>query len=189
MPIIALRTASPWAEAGLRAALTEDGALSLGRADEADMLVAEVGDAHEALELYESPGPLLVLLGDELEAVAERALADHQAIGLLGRHAPPMRLRAAVHAVLGGLFVFDASMSLVLPARGFESSPLEPLTARELEVLDLLVRGLRNRDIAQALGISQHTAKFHVGQILAKLEAATRAEAVSVALRLGLAGV
>jgi len=66
---------------------------------------------------------------------------------------------------------------------------IEALTSRELEVFELLAKGLSNRDIAGVLGISAHTAKFHVAQILAKVGAATRAEAVAIGLRLGLIGM
>ena len=65
-------------------------------------------------------------------------------------------------------------------------APVEDLTARERDVLALLADGLGNRDIAQALGISEHTVKFHLGAIFGKLGAATRTEAVRRALRLGL---
>ena len=53
-------------------------------------------------------------------------------------------------------------------------------------MLALLADGLGNRDIAQALGISEHTVKFHLGAIFGKLGAATRTEAVRRAMRLGL---
>ena len=65
----------------------------------------------------------------------------------------------------------------------------EPLTPRELEVFELVGKGLSNRDIAGVLGISTHTAKYHVAQILAKVNAATRAEAVAEGLRSGLIGL
>jgi DNA-binding NarL/FixJ family response regulator len=61
-----------------------------------------------------------------------------------------------------------------------------PLTPREVEVLRLLADGLANKEIAGRLGISDHTAKFHVAAILGKLHAATRAEAVAIGLRAGL---
>ena len=65
----------------------------------------------------------------------------------------------------------------------------EPLTARELEVYELMAKGLGNRDIGAALGISAHTAKFHVAQILEKTGSATRTEAVRQGLRWGLIGL
>jgi DNA-binding NarL/FixJ family response regulator len=71
------------------------------------------------------------------------------------------------------------------PARP-DGVPLEELTAREMEVLQLLAEGLPNKSIAQRLDISEHTVKFHVNSILRKLEAQSRTEAVVQATRLGL---
>jgi DNA-binding CsgD family transcriptional regulator len=69
---------------------------------------------------------------------------------------------------------------------GSDEAPVEALTARERDVLALLADGLGNRDIAAALGISEHTVKFHLGAIFGKLGASTRTEAVRRGLRLGL---
>ena len=62
----------------------------------------------------------------------------------------------------------------------------EPLTAREVQVLELLAEGLANRMIADRLGISDQTVKFHVASILGKLGAANRTEAVRRAMRRGV---
>jgi DNA-binding NarL/FixJ family response regulator len=62
----------------------------------------------------------------------------------------------------------------------------EPLTPREVQVLELLAEGLANKAIADRLGISDQTVKFHVAAILAKLGVANRTEAVRVAVRRGL---
>jgi DNA-binding CsgD family transcriptional regulator len=61
-----------------------------------------------------------------------------------------------------------------------------PLTPRELEVLTLLAEGASNKIIAHRLGISVHTAKFHVGSLLDKLDAVGRTDAVAQAARLGV---
>jgi DNA-binding NarL/FixJ family response regulator len=63
---------------------------------------------------------------------------------------------------------------------------VEPLTPREMDVLEMLAEGLSNKMIAHRLSISDHTAKFHVNSILAKLNAGTRTEAVTRGIRLGL---
>ena len=118
-----------------------------------------------------------VLLGDEIVVRgAQRASAQ------LAADASAQRLRAAVAAVLEGLSVRETPWLTDVPDH-------EPLTPRELEVFELLAKGLSNRDIAGVLGISAHTAKYHVGQILAKVGASTRAEAVSEGLRFGMIGL
>ena len=61
-----------------------------------------------------------------------------------------------------------------------------PLTPRELEVLTLLAEGKSNKEIARTLGISVHTAKFHVGTLIDKLEAVGRTDAVAQAARRGV---
>ena len=92
------------------------------------------------------------------------------------------RLRAAIAAVLAGLSVRETPWAI-------DASERESLTPREIEVFELLGKGLSNRDIGGVLGISAHTAKYHVAQILAKVGAATRAEAVREGLRHGWIGL
>jgi DNA-binding NarL/FixJ family response regulator len=65
----------------------------------------------------------------------------------------------------------------------------EHLTTRETEVLRLMAGGQSNRQIATGLGISEHTAKFHVSAVLAKLGAASRTEAVTIAITRGLVAI
>lgn len=65
-------------------------------------------------------------------------------------------------------------------------APVESLTPREFEVLRLVAEGLHNREIAAALGVTEHTIKFHLGAIFGKLGATTRTEAVQKGLRLGV---
>lgn len=70
-------------------------------------------------------------------------------------------------------------------AAGRTDAPSE-LSPRELEVLDVLGEGASNREIAERLGISVHTVKFHVGSILDKLDSSGRTDAVAYALRTGV---
>jgi DNA-binding CsgD family transcriptional regulator len=65
-------------------------------------------------------------------------------------------------------------------------APVEGLTPREFEVLRLVAEGLHNRDIAERLGVTEHTVKFHLGAIFGKLGASTRTEAVRRGLSLGV---
>jgi DNA-binding CsgD family transcriptional regulator len=80
-----------------------------------------------------------------------------------------------------------ADAVVVLPTNGSPLADREaPLTPREQEVLALLVEGASNKMIARRLGISVHTAKFHVGSLLDKLDAVGRTDAVAHAARLGV---
>jgi DNA-binding NarL/FixJ family response regulator len=118
--------------------------------------------------------------------VAEAVAAG--AKGALPRHPDPAPLTAAVSAVSVGLVVIDPVFpTTVQPVRsGPPDLPAEEMTPREIEVLQLLAEGLSNKQIAQQLGISEHTVKFHVDAILGKLGAHSRTEAVTRAARLGL---
>jgi DNA-binding CsgD family transcriptional regulator len=80
-----------------------------------------------------------------------------------------------------------ADVSLVASAPDIDVADLDqPLTPRESEVLTLLAEGASNKVIARRLGISVHTAKFHVGQLIDKLDATGRTDAVAHAARLGV---
>ena len=67
-----------------------------------------------------------------------------------------------------------------------DESLVEPLTAREMEVLQLMAQGLANKQIALALSISEHTVKFHLSSLYAKLGISSRTEAVKRGIELGL---
>ena len=79
---------------------------------------------------------------------------------------------------------------ILIAARGVSpNSGPEPLTPREIQVIELLVEGLSNKMIAGKLGISDQTVKFHVAAICGKLGAANRTDAVRRAIRQGLVAV
>ena len=132
----------------------------------------------------ESEGIAAVFLVDRLplEATASPSSRQGAPRGWLRRDATEDELAAAVRAVAVGLQVIDPALEVETRDRGTAAA----LTDREREVLALIALGLTNRAIALDLGISEHTAKFHVGAVLAKLGAQSRAEAVSVAVREGL---
>jgi DNA-binding NarL/FixJ family response regulator len=114
-----------------------------------------------------------------------------QPVAALLKDAGQDELLAALRAVAQGLIVLDPAIAAQLaPAASPLTRPAldgdERLTEREAQVLELLALGLPNKSIAMELGISEHTAKFHVGSIMAKLGAASRTEAVALAARRGL---
>jgi DNA-binding NarL/FixJ family response regulator len=118
------------------------------------------------------------------------------AVAYLPPEADAASLAAAVRGVALGLTVVDPALIVAAGVHIHSRSPAdvtvpagEPLTTREREVLELVAAGLPNKTIARELGISEHTAKFHVGSLLAKLGAASRTEAVTIATRRGLLAV
>lgn len=111
-------------------------------------------------------------------AVTDGALADRLAAALA--NVPGVELVAA-DAV--------ADARLVEPGDAVHAATAAldaPLTPREIEVLALLAEGASNKTIARRLGISVNTAKFHVGQLLDKLDATGRTDAVAQAVRSGV---
>ena len=98
------------------------------------------------------------------------------------------QIAAAIEAAAVGLVVLHPSEVKRMQPPGLSDAPdlPEPLTTREIEVLRLLAEGLGNKEIASRLGISEHTAKFHVASIMGKLGAASRTEAVTLGIRRGL---
>ena len=134
---------------------------------------------------------VVVLTDDERPVRTLRGL-PLRGWALVPREASAADLRAATAAAAHGFTAVPAALAArLLPVRaaepGRELDPsTEPLTPREREVLDLLAQGLTNRQIAERLSISEHTAKFHVAAVSAKLGAASRTEAVSLGIRHGL---
>ena len=157
------------------------------RGSEAEVAVWDTGAASGLDHLGETATPdfrVLAVLADEGQA--PEALGAG-ARGVVLRDVGGPRLAAAVRAVAEGLMVLDVSAAeSVLRPRPASPATIEHLTPREQEVLQLLAQGLSNKLIAARLGISDHTVKFHVNAILAKLAVQSRTEAVVRAVRLGL---
>jgi two-component system, NarL family, nitrate/nitrite response regulator NarL len=158
-------------------------AVALGASREPDVIAWDLGPGVPgAADLGDAP--VVALLWDETQEAAAVAAG---ARGIVLRDTAPDRLVAALQAVGRGLVVIDPALPDLLPRRRAATSDLvEPLTPRENEVLQLLAEGRSNKSIAARLGISEHTAKFHVNAILGKLGATTRTEALAQAARLGL---
>lgn len=137
----------------------------------------------------DAPGLAIVLLSSDPGEGAAREALQAGARAYLLRDASSEEIRAAVLAAHRGLTVLHPAVARSLFAAAVPQpggSPAEPLTPRELEVLRLLAQGLPSKTIAGRLRISEHTVKFHVGAIMSKLGAASRTEAVTLAIRRGL---
>ncbi|ACG72138.1 two component transcriptional regulator, LuxR family [Anaeromyxobacter sp. K] len=142
---------------------------------------ADAGGA-EALAVLAAGLPVVALVAGEAQAgEALRAGAR----GVLQRGAGAEAIAAALRAAVTGLTALDPELAAAL-LRAPAAEAGGPLTPREREVLALVAEGLGNKAIAARLGISEHTAKFHVNAILGKLGAGSRAEAIVRAARLGL---
>lgn len=134
----------------------------------------------------------ILLLTDEMEDAESLLMVKPRAWGVLSMSATEEELLAAVRAVGEGLWVGAAGLvSGLMRGAGRVrltdgESLAEPLTAREKEVLQQMAQGLANKQIAASLGISEHTVKFHLSSLYAKLGAAGRTEAVRRGIELGL---
>jgi DNA-binding NarL/FixJ family response regulator len=192
---VLLNVSSPALRAGLRALLSSDRTIkvvndSLDEENEADVLITSAsnsaffrtsarlnstGDADSV-----SAAAILLLSDDQLNIQEMKRLA--RVWGILPADSSADELTAAIHALAQGLIV--GAPTLLFES---ENEPLErgPLTERESEVLGILAKGLANKQIAAALGISEHTVKFHVSSIYTKLNVTNRTEAVREGLRGG----
>ena len=174
-------------------------------------VIGEAGDGEEACQLYDKLSPDILLLdlrmpkknGQEvlIELMSRRGskariivMSSHDseqdiyhalragAKGFLAKDAHPQQIREAVRKVAEG-------ESFIPPEIGFklvESMSHPELSQRETQVLQCLARGRSNKEIGQALFISEGTVHHHVKSILSKLDAGGRAEAVAIAARRGL---
>jgi len=163
-----------------------------------DVILVELDARHEAalselLALAAKPGSpgVVALIDHPLGAwVAEALRAGVRAI--LTREAQAEEIEAAVEAAAAGLVVLHPATvesllarAAIVPRGEGEVEP-GPLTPREVGVLAMIAEGLGNKAIAARLGISEHTVKFHVSSIFAKLGAASRTEAVKIGIRQGV---
>ncbi|HEY1985659.1 MAG TPA: response regulator transcription factor [Terracidiphilus sp.] len=200
---------SPFTQAGLHAAICADprfdivGKPSLtagaepglaGVQEDVILFDGLEGDIDEFLSgaFKERRSRRVVLLAGELTRAEAVRLMQSGVQAILPRDSSASEIASALEAANEGLATFSPDfLRLLLPAplEGGEQELeylVDPLTARETEVLALLAGGAGNKLIAAQLRISEHTAKFHVSSILSKLGATTRAEAVGRGYRLGL---
>ena len=173
-------------------------------------VVGEAATASQAIALYHRLRPDVVLLdlrlpdlsGIEATATLRRDFPNARVIIVSSFDAPEEIYRAfqagacgyilkdvlgdeifrAIRTVHGGARYIPPDIARALA----EHQPGTDLTQRELEVLRLLIKGLSNKEIGEVLGFSENTAKYHVKNILAKLDVSDRTEAATVAFQRGI---
>jgi DNA-binding NarL/FixJ family response regulator len=189
---------------GFRRLLEDDAGISV---------VGEAGDGHEALELVASLKPQVVVMDFALPsmngAVATRrisALSPSTAVLILSMHEEATYVRTCLEAGARGYLLKNAmDLELVSAVKraaagervldprlgrlAAESEPAPSLTTRELEVLQLIVHGKSNKDIAAVLGLSANTIAVHRANIMQALGIHNTAELVVYAIRKGLVSI
>jgi len=178
---------------------------------EEDMfVVAEAKNGRESLGLYEQHRPDVVVMdyqlpelnGAEATAAIRGKFPDariimlsvykgeediHRAVragasGYLPKSAEPAELMTAIRAIHAGGRYFPAQIDAALAKRNARVE----LSDREKQVLDMLVKGRSNKEIAHGLGISENTVKVHTTRVFEKLGVADRLEAVTAAIQRGI---
>jgi NarL family two-component system response regulator LiaR len=150
-----------------------------------DMLMPGMGGVAATQAIREQhPNTQVVILTSFGEQERVQAALKAGAIGYLLKDATAEELESAIRNAVAGLpsLAPEAARALI-QATTQPASPGYDLTERELEVLALMIEGLRNPVIAERLVVSQSTVKFHVSSILSKLSATTRTEAVALAVQ------
>jgi len=170
----------------------------LGDIEGADILVIANQDmwspsGSEGLRQISENTGILFLVEAESESLPDPQVMPPAAWGIISLDSTAEEILAAVRALKEGLL--GGAPEFVSLARAerdglekvrLDRSQVEMLTEREAEVLQLLAQGLANKQIALELGISEHTVKFHISSIYAKLGVASRTEAVREGVQRGL---
>jgi NarL family two-component system response regulator LiaR len=198
---------------GLRALLNRPGIEVVGEADsgssaielarelQPDVMLLDIrmkdSDGLQSLPLIKqaSPATSVIMLTTYANPGYLARAINSGASGYLSKETDPEQIVRAVRAAASGDLAIDRSLleaalshvaeaGLVAPEQ--PDMPVEPLSDRERDVLSLMVNGLNNSAIAEALSISLPTVKTHVQHILHKLHVSDRTQAALLAVRLGL---
>jgi len=150
-----------------------------------DLRMPKIGgiDFLTMLREISTPPAVLILSSYAYEEEIYRALKAG-ARGYLSKDASGAQIVEAINTVKAGGKYFSAEIKALFAERESRSS----LSTRETEILEMVAKGLTNKEIARVLQISQYTVRNHINHISAKLEVGDRTEAVSVALQQGILG-
>jgi DNA-binding NarL/FixJ family response regulator len=157
-----------------------------------DVIMPVMGGIEATRVIHEKfPGIKILALSGFHDDESVREMIKAGAVGYVLKNSSLAEIATSIRAAFSGTSVFSAEVTHAL----FQPKPQVErvkedfgLTARELEVLALMVKGYNNKQIAYDLTISQPTAKFHVRNIIAKLKVSGRVEAVAVAVDKNLIG-
>ncbi len=174
---------SPALRAGLRALVSsDDGIKIIDDITEADVIITSASSTSFLDDEADASSSVSILFLSNAPLNVEEMRRSHRIWGILPLDSSADEIHAAIHALSQGLIVGEGSLLFKSEEETIANSPL---TERETEVLNLLSKGLANKQIASALNISEHTVKFHVSSIYQKLNVTNRTEAVRAGLRGG----
>ncbi len=170
------------------AASTGEEALQLVDSETPDVLLLDLRmpgmtgiDLLKILRTHPRPPKVIVLTSYESDEEIYRAI-EAGAHGYLLKSTPQGEIVTAIRTVQGGRHHIPPRIAARLAERMVRST----LTQRELEILEMVVRGLTNKQIGHALQISENTARNHINSIIRKLEVSGRTEAATAAIQQGL---
>jgi DNA-binding NarL/FixJ family response regulator len=187
--------AAPFPESLVGAVTTEAEALALVERHRPTFLfVTEQLEQGDGLSLVQRSHRLLpelrslLILQSETQDKAQRAIElGCNGVVVESRLAEGAMVQAIRAVVGGGLYLDGLSVEALRSSnRGSAPEPIEPLSPREQEVLQLVLQGCTNREMAACLIVSPETIKTHVANIISKLQARDRTQAAVIGLRLGL---
>ena len=145
-----------------------------------DLMMPKMDGAEATAALHEKlPETKVIILTTFGSSDGIAHAIESGAAGALMKTADDAALISTIRSVAGGKTIISPDIKRLLA----EDPPIPVLTTRQTEVLQSMMRGLTNRDIAKQLGIRQDGVNEHVAAILAKIGAANRTEAVAIALR------
>ena len=205
MPSVLIASPYPAMRAGLRVLLEESNIGVAGEADSLPALLALLEAARPQLALFDLalddealsslwraqfPALPVLALSDAAGGASVLAALQAGARGCLPKTATAAELAAAARRLAAGESILHPASATDLLQQLRHDSDAAPsperLTLREAEVLQAVSAGLTNKAIALKLGVSEHTVKFHMSAAMGKLGAASRAEAVALAIQRGL---
>ena len=138
-------------------------------------------DLLNLLKTMENPPLVLILSSYEYEEEIYRAVKAG-ARGYVSKNASRAEIAGAIEAVMNGGKYFPENIAALISERAERAS----LSVREIEILEMVSKGLTNKEIARVLEISQYTVRNHINHISAKLDVGDRTEAVTFALQQGI---